>query len=271
MLLPYSYFDDIFLPLQAKKVYFVHGLGNVGDTLINDATLQLFKYYQIDLVDFESANTVIFGGGGNFGVKISQKQRYSYYERIRQSSSPKDVIIFPQSIYSTYNSAKEQTPEFLSKFYVRDKQSLRMMPNAILVPDMVLGYNYEGDITPPINGVGIFLREDIESKFGRNYISNGDPVALISSNSSVENYFKLAMKYEHIYTDRLHFAIIAMIIGRKATILPNGYFKNKMLWETWLRDLGCEWADSPPAPKRYFISIPPIVFFSIQKLKKMLQ
>jgi len=270
MLLPYSYFDNIFLPLQTKKVHFVDGLGNVGDALINESTFQLFKYYGINLVDFESSDTVIFGGGGNFGVKISQQHRYSYYEKIRKSSLPKEAIIFPQSIYSTYNKAKEQTPDFLSKFYVRDKQSLLMMPNAILAPDMVLGHNYMGNITPPTEGTGIFLREDIESRFGRNYISNGDPVAVIPSPSLVENYFKLAMKYEHIYTDRLHFAIIAMIIGRKATILPNGYFKNRMLWETWLKDLGCAWADSPPAPKRYFISIPPIVLFSIDKFKSKL-
>jgi exopolysaccharide biosynthesis predicted pyruvyltransferase EpsI len=269
MLLPYSYFDSMFIPLQSKKVYFVDGLGNVGDDLINDATHQLFEHYDINLIDFDSSDTVIFGGGGNFGVKISRDQRYSFYEKVRQSALPKKLIIFPQSIYSTYNKTTEELPEFLSILYVRDKKSLELMPNSVLAPDMVLGYNYKGEMLEPTEKVGVFLREDIEARFGKNYISKGDP-ATILPNRSVQNYFNLAMQHEHIYTDRLHFAVSSLIVGRKVTLLPNGYFKNRMLWETWLKDLGCLWADTPPTAKRYFISLPPIVSFAKEKIEKKL-
>ncbi len=267
MLLPYSYFDPIFLPLQSKKVHFLPNThGNVGDDLINDATYQLFAHYQIPLLDFEQADTIVFAGGGNFGMKYYYiNHRKEYYEKMRRASDKKTAIILPQSMYkSLFDSKKEAVPDLVSKFYVRDKKSLEMLPNTILAPDLVLGYRYEGTIKPPTKAKGVFLRTDIEARFADNYMNDGDPVKMIPQ--KVQAYFELAMEYEHICTDRLHFAVTSLILGRKTTILPNAYFKNRMMWETWLKDLGCEWADYPPTPKRYWISISPIIYFYARRL-----
>lgn len=267
MLLPYSYFDAIFKPLQDKKVHFLPNThGNVGDDLINEATYQLFAHYQIPLLDFESSDTVIFAGGGNFGMKYYYiNHRNTYYEKIRQSASKKEVIIFPQSVYQNgIDSGKETVPDLVSKFYVRDKKSLSMMPNAILAPDLALGYNYEGEIIAPTKKVGVFLRNDIEARFASNYVNDGDPVRMAPK---LKDYLNLVMQYEHVYTDRLHFAIAALLLGRKATLLPNIYYKNRMLWETWLKDVGCEWSDYPPTPKKYWISVPPIIYFYLRRIR----
>jgi exopolysaccharide biosynthesis predicted pyruvyltransferase EpsI len=267
MLLPHSYFDLIFLPLQSKKVHFLPNThGNVGDDLINEATYQLFAHYQINLLSFEEADTVVFCGGANFGMKYFYiNHRKQYYEKMRLSPTSKTAIILPQSIYQNgIDSAKEEVPDLVSKFYVRDKKSHEIMPKTILAPDLALGYNYEGIIKPPTHKQGVFLRTDIEARFADNYVNGGDPAKIIPQN--VQAYFDLAMDYEHIYTDRLHFAISALILGRKATLLPNIYFKNKMVWETWLKDLGCAWADYPPTAKRYWISAPPILSFYMRRL-----
>jgi exopolysaccharide biosynthesis predicted pyruvyltransferase EpsI len=54
----------------------------------------------------------------------------------------------------------------------------------------------------------------------------------------------LATQYKRIITDRLHFAISGLILGRETTILPNSYHKNRSMYETWLRDLGCNFAEN---------------------------
>ena len=61
-----------------------------------------------------------------------------------------------------------------------------------------------------------------------------------------KEYILLAARYETIFTNRLHFAIAGLIAGRKVTLLPNSYFKNKSIWECWLKDLGCLWSESLP-------------------------
>jgi hypothetical protein len=50
--------------------------------------------------------------------------------------------------------------------------------------------------------------------------------------------------FEHIVTDRLHFAIAGLMTGRDVSLLPNGYHKNRSMYETWLEDLGCHWLES---------------------------
>jgi exopolysaccharide biosynthesis predicted pyruvyltransferase EpsI len=158
MLLPFSYFDPIFLPLQGKKVHFVEGSGNVGDLLINESTHQLFKHYKIDLVDFDESEIVVFGGGGNFGSNYyASKHRKEVYEKIRQGDKPREAIILPQSVYTAYNNSTEQIPEFVNKFYTRDKKSQQLVPNSILAPDIALSYTYQGHITPPTQKQGILL------------------------------------------------------------------------------------------------------------------
>jgi len=80
------------------------------------------------------------------------------------------------------------------------------------------------------------LRTDLEKTAACRMLSLGDPARMCTS---LVEYFSLASRYKKICTNRLHFAIAGLILGRAVVLLPNSYFKNRELWVAWLRDLGC--------------------------------
>jgi exopolysaccharide biosynthesis predicted pyruvyltransferase EpsI len=241
MLLPISQFQELLNPLKQHKVHYLRSKGNVGDDLIHLAAYQLMEKADIQLTGPEEAEVLVIAGGGNFGgfFSIEADIRRNFYREY--SEIFRKVIVFPQTI----RSRLEKNPPKVDKFFVREKISLKKMKGSILAPDLALGYQYQGKVDDPEFESGLFLREDPEGLFSGRYPSLGDPVKLIPSRD-VNDYFKLAMKYEKIVTDRLHFAIIGLILSRDTTILPNDYFKNKAMWECWLKDLGCKFSAKPP-------------------------
>jgi exopolysaccharide biosynthesis predicted pyruvyltransferase EpsI len=92
------------------------------------------------------------------------------------------------------------------------------------------------------------LRKDTERGIPRNWFPREwfprDPVKLCRT---PDEYLHLAARYESIVTDRLHFAICGLLLGRQVVLLPNSYHKNRSMYETWLRDLGCMFAPEPKA------------------------
>ena len=68
---------------------------------------------------------------------------------------------------------------------------------------------------------GCSLRKDAERGIPRSWFPR-DPVKLCRT---PHEYLQLASRYESIVTDRLHFAICGMLLGRQVVLLPNSYHK----------------------------------------------
>jgi exopolysaccharide biosynthesis predicted pyruvyltransferase EpsI len=232
-LLPIESFSHVFEPLVGKRVGFVGSVGNVGDKLIDMATFQLFDAFGVDwrlqdLTADPDCDELVVGGGGNMGTMYPMNWR----RRGRALELGLPVTVFPQS----FNS-REDRP--YKRVYVRERDSLQYCERAVLAPDLALGLDYENRIEPT-HEVGIFMRKDRERAVARPWLTR-DPVNICST---PEEYLQLAAKYKRIITDRLHFAICGLIVGRDTTLLPNSYHKNRSMYETWLRDLGCDFATS---------------------------
>lgn len=232
-LLDLSYFEHIFRPLKKRLVGLVDGHGNVGDKLIYSATRQLLNEFGINwipqkITDNDKVDVYLLFGGGNFG------SIYQNEIKIRQSFLQRGIpcILLPQSMMSYEQGLYE-------KIYVREKYSLKYRPEAILAPDLALGYNNILEINP-LHEEGIFLRTGPEKQVNGS-TNNGDPANM--SKTPIE-YLTLAGLYKNIITDRLHFAICGLIMGRNVTLLPNSYHKNLGMWECWLNNLGCQWKNS---------------------------
>lgn len=235
--------DRVFKPLmnlsKDHQVYYHKVPGNVGDDLIHAAAHQLFQRFGITLTDrLEEADQVVMCGGGSIGIwEGCAKLREKIYAHCEARSIP--VILHPQSV----GGAGEKIPEIVRHRFVREWDSLPAMPGARLMPDLALGYRLDRNYGTPLFDRGIFLRKDLEGRFS-NYPGNiGDPPHLVPRD--LQDYFQLAASYRHLVTDRLHFAIAGLLLKRRVTLLPNHYHKNRSMWETWLKDLGCEWAESP--------------------------
>ncbi len=231
-LLPLRAFRPVFAPLEGKRVGFVRPLGNVGDALIEAATLQLFAAFEIDYTIHDPANPVpvdqiVFGGGGNMGT--AYRNNWRLRAQCLRLGTP--VTILPQSFTS-----REDRP--YHRVYVRERASLKFCPQGILTPDLALGFDQRRPVAPPGRATGVFLRKDPERPGRRRWWAR-DPAKLCRT---PQEYLRLAARYERIITDRLHFAIAALIVGRETVLLPNCYHKNRSMWETWLADLGCRFS-----------------------------
>jgi hypothetical protein len=236
-LLPLTEFDCVFKPLVGRKAGVVDGWGNPGDRLLDAAARQLLEAFGIL---WQTVNPLayppgsysvdcllLFGGGSMGGPPICRKIR----EAAVRTGLP--CIVLPQSFHAPEDCSRYRT------VYVRERASLELCPNGVLAPDLALGYRFS-DAGPPKLGRGVFLRKQGHSAFPG--ISKVDPAAFCDT---VDDYIRFAGQYEHIVTDRLHLAITSLGLGRKATLLPVAYPKNRSMWETWLRGLGCGWSESP--------------------------
>jgi exopolysaccharide biosynthesis predicted pyruvyltransferase EpsI len=237
-LLEKEHFATIFEPLEGT-VGVVDGLGNPGDQMIYAATRQLLddfgkKWITLDLSNPTPVDMILLFGGGNMG------ETYNECIQLRRAARSLGVptILLPQSF---------KGPEFGdSKTFIRERISEIFCvgpEEKILAPDLALGLEWTPSKTKATNKRGIFLRADVESLHKRHLKhSLFDPV---EKAKTFEEYIGLVVDYEHVVTDRLHFSIAALMEGRRATLLPNTYHKNRGVWEHWLQDLGCEWANTP--------------------------
>jgi exopolysaccharide biosynthesis predicted pyruvyltransferase EpsI len=242
-----AYFEKLYMPLTGRRVGFYPLNGNVGDHLNHQATRQLFDYFEIEFEEIQpwklnpdephlEVEELVISGGGNMGSAFYQ---VPFRERRIALKTGLPITVFPQTFVGN-----DEDLSGYKKIFVRERQSLALSDRFELAPDMAMGL---GNVPPLAKGaepMGVFLRRDMESRFSVQYPSLGDPAQLCTT---WEEYLELAALFEHVITDRLHFAIAALLQNRRATLLPNSYFKNRAVFDTWLRDFECAWLDDPAA------------------------
>jgi hypothetical protein len=234
-------FEPIFEPLLGRPVSYVPTAGGPSDRLVEMAALQLFAHFGVDyLIETLGDRTDRSSGpevsqivlpGGNSGPIWSPAGT----ERIRALAEAIPVTLLPRSLAGPVGLR-------LRRGHVRERASLAWEPSGIVVPDLILGL----EVTPPpeaTDAEGIWLRRDAEALFADRE-SSGDPE--LSCTTATE-YLALAARFRSVVTDRPEFAMAAMVQGRKATLLPSASPVNRSLFETWLRDLGCGWRETPDA------------------------
>lgn len=239
-LLPRDRFAPVFAGLAGRRIGLVDGVGNPGDRLIDQATRQLLIHFGLDwrtinpLADppelvRDTCDVLLLFGGGSMGADHVPSRA------IRAAAAGLDLpcIVLPQSFH-----APEPGP--WQRVFVRERASLRHCPGGTLAPELALGYDFPAAAAPSAGRV-VALR-----RFGRSCFPGYAKVDPVDWCYTAEDYLAWAGRYEHVVTDRLHLAIVALGLGRRATLLPLAWPKNRSLWETWLADLGCEWADQPP-------------------------
>lgn len=255
MLLPLNTFAPIFAPYQGQRCLHVRSLGNAGDLLIWRATEQLLEKFQIEVQpvvwtdsppteEIREFDVCFFCGGGNMG------RLYNTIHEARKNAAKlcrvrgKPFVILPQS----WNS--EDDVEY-TMAYARESYSIeKFAPDAVLAPDLALAYEMKPWVEPEFPAIfaqvetGYFFRGDVESVHVPD-ANVGDPVWMAKN---LKEYFQLAAGYRHIHTNRLHFAIVGLILRKRVTLYPNSYHKNLGVYEAWLRELpGIDFRETIPA------------------------
>jgi putative transposase len=239
-------YRHVFERFRGKKVFHTYGLGNVGDDLIHAAERQLFRYYNITEVALDaSPDAIFYGGGGNMGKLYAApvRTRHQLRENRSRLGLQVPIVILPQS----WTTADDFQAEYL---FCREIHSLRFCPQAVVAPDCGLAYTPPSELIAEVSHVttvgkrGVFFRVDAEKTIiPRDNIC--DPAERVGREKNrLAKYFLLAASFEEVHTNRLHFAIAAMILGKRVYLYGNNYFKNKGVYDLWLRERGCSWRDS---------------------------
>lgn len=232
-LISLSEFEPIFEPLSGLTVGIVDGIGNIGDQLLYLAARQLCKEFNVEhftvnaLAEYPipRCDKLLLFGGGNVGYAPAAAIRKKAFE----SGIP--CWLLPQSAIRHENLECE-------KMFFRESVSRDIIGRGEIAPDLALGFDFpEVDIKKSDSAT--FLRKNGGSI--HNHIKNMMKVDPAMFCYTPEDYWDLASRFEEITTDRLHFAICALGMKTKVTLLPIDYHKNSAMFEEWLAPLGCLW------------------------------
>lgn len=225
--------------LSVRKTWYFHqSAGSLGDRLVTRGTHQFFHKFGLNVLlnpmpDIWDPTEVglIASGGGSLGIyKNVIAERDAALSRLNGSSTP--IVILPQS-----GNQKLSFPDTTTLF-ASEAATQALYPGAVLAPDMALFATLNLPEVTPHRKFGIFLRNDVEGIIS---LERGrDPCDLFGT---IEEGARAIQQCRTIVTDRLHFAILALILKREVVLLPNSYHKNRSMYETWLKGLGCKWAD----------------------------
>ena len=235
-LLDKSVFAPIFDDLRGLRVGIVDGFGNVGDDLLYLATRQLCNEFDVDHFTVNplaeepvpNCDKLLLFAGGNVGYPKCAAIRKKAFE----SGIP--CWMLPQSTFK-----QEDLP--FERLYFRESVSRDAIGKGDIVPDLALGFDFPQFSCNKINH-GLFLRNTAETVFQHIPPSQRkDPTVFCHT---PQEYWEHAAKFKEITTDRLHFAICALAMGVKTTLLPVYYHKNRTMYNEYLQHLGCLWQDS---------------------------
>jgi len=224
---------------RGGPVYYFANQGNLGDALIRQGTLKFFRDIGLTFKELKSARksewffplvrggTVIYGGGGSWCRLWTQSERLVTKLRRRFR-----VIVLPSTYELSYS-----IPGTI--FFCRDLfESQKNMKEALFCHDMAF---YLGRLTVGNDegkGEGYFFRNDEEGIIERTRIpaSNHDISCRGNHLSEMAQFLEEISTFYTVYTDRLHVAIAACLLGKKVHLYPGAYFKNRAVYLSSMKD-----------------------------------
>jgi capsular polysaccharide biosynthesis protein/exopolysaccharide biosynthesis predicted pyruvyltransferase EpsI len=248
-----------------NKILLLKSLGNRGDGLIQEGAITYFKEYgvEVELIDFyddsKYGELLFVIGGGAFCQQWSHmvdavEKRYTKFE---------NIVILP----STFDLSCEKVYKWASNLpkhvsvFCREEESFKQMSqlckNVYLSIDSAFYFNFS-----PYKKQGygslVSFRSDIESCRSLPRIENFDHREDLSCGNQEDWKYllKTVSGYEYVYTDRLHVAIAATLLGKKVTLYSNNYFKNKGVFDYSLKHYNnVEFVELKPIPFTNYVSI----------------
>jgi exopolysaccharide biosynthesis predicted pyruvyltransferase EpsI len=144
--------------------------------------------------------------------------------------------------------------------FAREKTSfdlvnkIRALPRkaeVVLEHDTALNLLREDVLTENVERKGpvcYAIRHDKERPEGQgfNYLSWIDPIDI---SDTFEQWVRFHARSNALVTNRTHSTILGTILGIPTTMLPNGYHKNRSIWEHSLSERGVQWRESIDCPR----------------------
>ncbi len=251
-------FKEYLKQYSSSEIIFIPNKGNLGDDIINHSCLEVLEElninYKIDRFDKKYKNKILFyGGGGNYTNKYPQCKIL-----IKNNVGKNKIVIFPQTIHNVEDSLKTLDKDV--DIFCRERVShdwvsktVKYPQNVFLRKDMSFLLDLTNYKDRPKQGFHLecFRKDSEMTVIPHEHINIDAPVQLkdeydspkhkqfatydkIKYNSNV--LINFISMFDTIRTNRLHVAIIGSMLGKKVTMFPNIYHKNKSVYDYSMKD-----------------------------------
>jgi exopolysaccharide biosynthesis predicted pyruvyltransferase EpsI len=226
-------------------LFYVANPGNWGDAMIATGTKQMLNTFRIltipisfslacrlpaclfRMVSRGKQTMLVFGGGG------ALIPRYRRFSRLRHLAAKFDRLLLLPSTIGMDLAADPLHPR--SVVFRRDHaESASLAPSSFFCHD--LAFFLELPKVPIEERRGLFFRRDVEAVGHVPPSHNRDLSGMGTHRSDPDRFVQMIGRYETVYTDRLHVAIIATMLGRRTHLFPNNYFKNRAIYHSSLHE-----------------------------------
>ncbi|MCW4048458.1 MAG: polysaccharide pyruvyl transferase family protein [Candidatus Bathyarchaeota archaeon] len=221
--------------------------------LINIALRKLGSDMGFRLLDIpDDTELILFEGGGYmsdiwYGPVLLRQVMKRHHAPV--AVGPQSYL-FTKTKFSDYFKDGRQVSLFCREAYSKRHLDGLGLPSNVSVevsPELAL-YLTQGDLEKYINPsddghVLVAFREDKESavtmEIKNEYLTMHANVVVkdVSMTGTLTDFVSSVANAEKIYTDRLHVAILSVILGKEVTLFGNKYHKNKGVWELSLKDM----------------------------------
>lgn len=235
-----DYADSLLKAIAGRRCLYLANdyLGNVGDRMINAGTADFLRLHKIEYVratlcegidraHADGCGVVLLFGSGSIGKQCGNVE--AFRSAALDYGLPR--ILLPSSAIDSGEDMSEYEAVFARDAVSQSLIQSSRRGDVELMPDMA--HWYTPTATPhKRESYGIFLRSDVAG-----------PATLTSPNSlirdpiretaTVPDYVALAAQHDAVITNRLHFAIAALVTGRRAVLLPCTWHKTRSYYQTW--------------------------------------
>lgn len=282
---------DLFKKYGGRRFIFMRPDGNFGDDLIYRgaeklASLAGIAYESIDYetsmnIQFPSEAVLYLHGSGGFNTFWSGKPMRQLAKALSThfgviivgpTTFEIDNIFLTNMVLDIFQNNKSE------KFYLFCREEVSYHAIKEVLPNWVaLDVDHDTAFNLTISD---FDRKKVKSRYllyairedkeavpfqDKDYLAVWcDP---INHCKNFTEWFLLHSQAKAITTNRLHSAIIGLILEKSVTLLPNNYHKNRAVWEYSLREKGVQWTETIPLRNiSQFMNTTSDRFYPIRKL-----
>jgi exopolysaccharide biosynthesis predicted pyruvyltransferase EpsI len=265
----------VFGDLPRRHVSFVEPGGNFGDYLIWKGAYKTAELAQVPyaVVSYEQLmqrrtgpdDVIYIHGGGGFvpwwsGKPMKMLAKLSAEFRgtliLGPTTFSDDEAYIREVFRNCFHGASFKrfflfAREKTSFDLVKKTTSLPCRTEIILEHDTAFNLLREDVLADDVERSGhvcYAIRHDKERPEGQgfNYLSWIDPIDI---SDTFEQWVRFHARSNALVTNRTHSAILGAILGIPTTMLPNGYHKNRSIWEHSLSERGVQWRESIDCPR----------------------
>jgi exopolysaccharide biosynthesis predicted pyruvyltransferase EpsI len=178
---------------------------------------------------------VFFAGGGNVGIYPSNERLRTVV--ISTARRSRGFLVLPQSVFAIEPALLDPRVEV----WARDAASGELVVGAgiesALVPDAAWALAAEFPSVPEGEGTFHILRGKGRcSERVEHQIAFDGPSEDLTFRTQLEEVVARLRPFASVVSDRLHGAIVSVMMGKRTALLPVAYHKNRSFYDTWFED-----------------------------------